>query len=142
MSYIYQPLLTPQTRTPTVTLVGGAGNTVPQYTTIQSRWMKIGPNLVRESFYLTGDGGNEGAGSGTLNLSLNFTSSANQQDQPIVFGYAHNNVTEYLLYGIIGPASSTVQLSYMSVVGTRVNFTGAEQNNTNRFLRGVIEYEI
>jgi len=104
--------------------------------------MKIGPNLVRESFYLTGDGGNEGAGSGTLNLSLNFTSSANQQDQPIVFGYAHNNVTEYLLYGIIGPASSTVQLSYMSVVGTRVNFTGAEQNNTNRFLRGVIEYEI
>lgn len=142
MGFIYTPLLQPQTRTPTVTLVGGAGNTVPQYTTITSRWQRIGPNLVIEDFFFTGDGGNEGAGTGRFNISLNFTTAATQLDQPVMFGFAHNNVADYIVFGTIAPGSSTVQLSYFTLIAASGNFTGAEQNNANRYLRGRVIYEI
>lgn len=63
------------TFTPTVTLVGGAGNTVPVYSTNTGRYIRNG-NQVSVEILLTGDGGAEGAGTGVINVALPFTANA------------------------------------------------------------------
>lgn len=55
--------------TPIVTLVGGAGNTVPVYTTNSGRYQRI-CNTILVDILLQGDGGAEGAGTGVFNISL------------------------------------------------------------------------
>lgn len=58
-----------QTYAPTVTLVGGTGNTVPVYSSNLGRYLRMG-NLVYVDINLSGDGGDEGAGTGQLNIAL------------------------------------------------------------------------
>lgn len=130
-----------QTFTPTVTLVGGAGNTVPVYSTNTGRYFVIG-RLCFVEVYLTGDGGAEGAGTGQFNVALPVTAGANHPDSKFHAGYALNNVTEYEVDGVIAGSATTIALSYLNLLTTTAAFTGADQNNATRTVRLKFHYEI
>lgn len=134
------------TCTPTITIVGGASNTVPVYSTNSCRWERVG-RLVWVDVYLTGDGGAEGAGTGQINILLPFTASANHQIGGFAAGSATNGATQFELAGAIPSSSTTIVLSNVLaslVTGepTSTSFTGAEQNNTSRLVRLKFFYEI
>lgn len=126
--------------TPTVTLVGGAGNTVPVYTTNVGRFWRVG-DKVEVEVYLTGDGGAEGAGTGVVNIALPIAASASHQTSGFFAGYGLNNVTEYQLMGQIAPSATTISLRYFNLISTTASFTGAEQNNATRTIRLKFNYE-
>jgi hypothetical protein len=120
--------------TPTVTLVGGAGNTVPVYSTNSANATQLG-NRMFVDVYLTGDGGDEGAGTGVINIELPDTANASQLSGVFPCGYALNNATAYPLYGEIAGSANTISLSYITLLGAVANFTGADQNNATRTIR-------
>jgi uncharacterized membrane protein len=124
--------LTFNTYTPTVTLVGGSGNTVPQYSTNTGIYFKCG-SLYLVWIYLTGDGGNEGAGTGQLNISLPATTNASEPVGNISVGTSLNSMTLRSILGVTGPSVSTVQLNYINA-GAIASLTGADQNNASRSL--------
>lgn len=127
--------------TPTVTLVGGAGNTVPVYTTNSGRWLRIG-NAVFVDVYLTGDGGAEGAGSGAINIALPATAGAAQLTWYTIVGTALNGAAQYILIGQITSSGSTIALNYFNTIATQTDLTGALQDNTSRTIRISFRYEI
>lgn len=126
--------------TPTVTLQGGTGNTVPVYSTNSGRYLQIG-NIVFLEVLLTGDGGAEGAGTGIINVSLPVAAGANQPGNGILVGLAVNNATYFQLLGNLS-AGSPVQLQYYTSVTAIANFTGDNQNNTVRVIRLNFFYEV
>lgn len=126
------------TFTPTPTLVGGAGNTTPVYTTNTGLYVKVG-NMVTVDVYLNGDGGNEGAGTGQINIALPFTASSTSPSGNINIGTALNNTTTYFLIGEVAASATTVTLSRVNV-GTLTAFTGADQNNATRTIRLKFSY--
>ena len=128
------------TFTPTVTLVGGAGNVVPVYVTNTGRYRNIG-GVVHVDIYLTGDGGLEGAGTGRFNVALPVAANASHPTNLWGAGYGLNGTTSFALYGQIAPSATTVELSYFSLINTVVDFTGADQNNTIRTVRLKFFYE-
>lgn len=135
------------TYTPAVTLVGGAGNTVPVYTTNVGRYLTIG-KIVHVRILLDGDGGAEGAGTGHFYVSLPIAAGTNPSDAGFNFsaikscGYAGNNATEYELYGRIASTESNIRLYYFNLISTTARFTGADQNNTARTISLDFTYEI
>lgn len=132
------PTYVATTYTPTVTLVGGAGNTVPVYTTNTGNYTQIG-NRVFVDVYLTGDGGAEGAGTGIMTIALPVAmSSMPGNDLPV--GIALNNATYYQLLADWGGGGSTIALQYWTSVSAIANFTGADQNNTTRLIRLQFSY--
>lgn len=126
---------------PNVTLVGGAGNTVPVYTTNVGRHTRIGRQVFVE-VYLNGDGGAEGAGTGTFNIALPVTASANNQPGQVLVGTALNGSVSYLLTGEILAAATTVALSTFNLIASEILFTGADQNNVTRTVRLSFQYEV
>lgn len=120
------------TFTPTVTLVGGLGNTVPVYTTNTGTYTRIG-NVCYCTVLLTGDGGAEGAGTGTINIALPITAAAsgNTGLDPIS-GSALNNAARYQVFTTIANSGTTAPLFYWNALITITAFTGADQNNTTR----------
>lgn len=126
--------------TPTVTLVGGVGNTVPQYTTNNGRYIQIG-KIVFIEIYLTGDGGNEGAGTGQVNIALPITAGANCQASLIPCGRG-TNAANFLLCADISASASTVALAYFSSITAVTGLTGADQNNASRSIRIRTSYEV
>lgn len=131
---------TPRTNcTPTVTLVGGAGNTVPQYTTNTCRYTQVS-KLVFWQFYLNGDGGNEGAGTGVVTIDLPVAASSSQQPGIINCGTAFNGSTFTTLFGTIAASATTMSLSKINA-GARADFTGADQINTTRSISCNLTYE-
>lgn len=129
------------TFTPTVTLVGGAGNTVPVYTTNSGRYCTIG-KLVQVRVNLDGDGGNEGAGTGVLNIALPTAASANISGQYKLCGYAFNSTTEVNLLGYLSASATTIALHYFNTATSTASYTGADQNNTSRNITLDFCYEI
>jgi hypothetical protein len=129
------------TFTPTVTLVGGAGNTVPVYSTNTGRQRTLG-KVVHAVVYLTGDGGAEGAGTGTINIALPTAASAS--NPPIYFpvGFLRNNVTDFPIFGLIDASGTTVQLFYFAAGTTITALDGDDQNSTTRSIGLRFAYEI
>jgi len=130
------------TWTPTVTLVGGAGNTVPVYTTNTGTYTRIG-RMVFCNVILNGDGGAEGAGTGQVNIALPITAAAS--NSAVVYypvGTGLNNATYYELYGQIATGGSTLILAYFNVLTSAIAFTGADQNNTSRAIQLRFFYEV
>ena len=127
--------------TPTVTLVGGAGNTVPVYSTNYARWMQIGPTVFVE-FSLSGDGGAEGAGTGTLNIALPVAAGTNVQTGYVTVGRYANDVLRNPLLATFVAGASTFSLAFISSTATSVTVTGDDQNNTTRVLQGNFFYEV
>jgi hypothetical protein len=126
---------------PVVTLTGGAGNTVPVYSTNIERFSVIGSRCFIEIF-LTGDGGNEGAGTGAVTITVPIKSSASSPATYYMVGRASNSTTHYILQGIIGASSTTITLMYWSSVSALADFTGNMQNNTSRAVSLNFSYEI
>lgn len=126
---------------PTVTLVGGAGNTVPVYSTNTGRYTRIG-NRVISDYYFSGDGGDEGAGTGRINISLPIAASASGATTISAHGFAFNNATNMLLFANIASSASVAELFIITAIGTYASFTGADQNNTNRQFRIQLIYEV
>lgn len=146
---IWTSVSTTTTFVPTVTLVGGAGNTVPVYSTNTGRYTIRG-NTVFVDIWLTGDGGAEGAGTGQVNIALPFTSAASHPDGRSVAGVSINGTAEIDIYGTLAGSVSTISLfsrAVVSILGTNVqtadigNFTGAGQNSTTRSIRLKFFYE-
>lgn len=117
------------TWTPVVTLVGGAGNTVPVYTTNSGVYTRIG-RVVLFCILLSGDGGAEGAGTGQITISLPFSTSSAQLAVRAVSGTAVNGANETLLSIQFAASSSTFSL--FGGASDLTSFTGAGQNNTSR----------
>lgn len=128
------------TFTPTVTLVGGAGNTVPVYSTNTGRYTRLG-NRVFVDIYLTGDGGAEGAGTGTFNVALPITASASNPPSYFPAGAFINGTAEDPIWGEIAASGTTISLNYEDVLNNLVAMTGAEQSSTTRTVRLKFFYE-
>lgn len=134
------------TFTPTPTLVGGAGNTVPVYSTNTGTYTKL-LNKVFCDIYLTGDGGAEGAGTGVLNLALPFTASSSNPSSYISAGIIINGTETNPCYVKIAGSATTAALAMQSdtagaVTSALVDVTGADQNNATRTIRVQFFYEI
>lgn len=130
------------TFTPSITLTGGSGNTVPQYSTNTGRYAVVG-NIVFVDVYLTGDGGNEGAGTGIFRVNLPVTAGANHPYALFPCGTAQNgSSTVYLLYGKIPGSNTTIDLNYLDSITSTAVFKGDLQNNTTRSVRLKFFYEI
>ncbi len=132
---------TTTTFSPTVTLVGGAGNTTPVYSTNTGRYTRTG-SIVFVDVYLTGDGGNEGAGTGQINIALPVTASASHPTSLFPVGYVLNGTTEDDVFGQIIGSGTTITLNYFNLVQTTVALTGADQNNVTRTVRLKFFYEV
>lgn len=136
--------LTPwSTFTPTVTLVGGAGNTVPQYSSTSARYCQVG-NQIFVEVNLSGDGGNEGAGSGQMNIALPTTAGASKVDGGMgsIIGQMVDTGADYIVSGIIDQGATTVKLYYFDTISSVATFTGAEQGNTSRAIKLSFTYEV
>lgn len=127
----------PTSFTPTVTLVGGAGNTVPQYVTNSARYMQIGKRVFVD-ILLSGDGGNEGAGTGQVNVALPVAASASEVGERSPVGYYVNGGTLTILGGVVSASASTIALFIGQ--GT-TSLTGADQNNVTRTINLRFDYE-
>lgn len=141
---VYQngtPLYVTGTFTPTVTLVGGAGNTTPVYSTNTGRYTRIG-NRVFVDVFLANDGGAEGAGTGQVTVALPIAAHASTPSESFPVGSAQNSTTEYPLWGQVNAGASTISLIYFDTISNRTNFTGALQNNTVRYIRLNFQYEV
>ena len=129
------------TFTPTITLVGGVGNTTPVYSTNTGRYTRVG-NRCFTDIYLTGDGGDEGAGTGQINISLPITASA---DNPTEYGGAIgtyiNGATQAPIHGRIPGGASNIELTVVSA-GALADFQAVLQNNTSRSIRLSFWYEV
>lgn len=131
------------TFSPTVTLVGGSGNAVPQYTNNVGRYLKMG-KIVFVQVDLNGDGGTEGAGSGVFTVALPVTAGANSDPVSMFhpIGMFFNNTTDGYIYGQIAASASVVSCHKFSSATALVNMTGADQNNTTRFVKLRFFYEV
>ena len=129
------------TFTPTVTLVGGAGNTVPVYSTNTGRYTRIG-NRVFVDVYLTGDGGAEGAGTGTFTVAIPIVSSGSHPTSYFPCGFFQNGTAEDPIWGQIAAGTSVIDFAYEDVLNNFTVMTGAEQNSTTRTTRLKFTYEV
>lgn len=120
------------TYVPVVTL-NGAG-TAPQYSTATGIWKTSG-SVCWVDIYLTGDGGNEGAGAGQILVSIPFVVGPSQLPINIVAGSSINNISEYSLYATLTSGLQSVALQRLVSATQLGNFTGADQNNTTRSIR-------
>ncbi len=129
------------TFTPTVTLVGGAGNTVPVYSTNTGRFSRYG-NRALIDVLLTGDGGAEGAGTGVVTIGLPITSSASEPAGTFPCGFGSNGATNFILFGSIGAGAGVITLSYASSISAIGSLLGNDQSNTSRSIRLRFFYEV
>lgn len=127
--------------TPTVTLVGGAGNTVPVFSTNTGYYFANGV-LIRDFIYLTGDGGAEGAGTGQVNIALSHTAAATFPAGIYKCGTYINSTFEAPLYGVINGAVNTVALYYLNTDQSIIALTGDDLNNATRSLAIQCEFWI
>ena len=121
--------------TPTVTLVGGAGNVVPVYSINSARFAR-NSNVVYVLVNLNGDGGAEGAGTGQINIALPVTANASAIGGSHVIGRSLNGVGSTILISAVAGGATTIALSSQSG-----NLTGDDQNNTTRSISLMFFYE-
>ncbi len=128
------------TFTPTVTLVGGAGNMVPVYTTNEGRYFRLGPFVYVRGF-LSGDGAAEGAGTGTLTIALPVAASATPSNRTIPCGRIVNGATNNVMFAAVQAGTSTFIVQRLDTISTVTTCTGVEQNNTTRSISFEFFYE-
>jgi hypothetical protein len=127
--------------TPTVTLVGGIGNTVPVYLTNHCRYTIIGKTAIVE-VNLNGDGGAEGAGTGVITVNLPVAVSANTVIQILPCGRMNNNTDRFLIGCTLQPSVATVAFVNWTAINALGTPDGNAQNNAARLIAFKIFYEI
>lgn len=127
--------------TPTVTLVGGAGNTVPVYSTNTGRWMRVGKTVFVQ-VVLADDGGAEGAGTGIFTVALPVAVGASAPGSHYVpAGRAVNDTSRFMLYIDLAASATTASLAYWATSTSFPTLTGADQNNATRSVTLHFSYE-
>jgi len=106
------------------------------YTTNSGRYLRVG-NVCFVQILLDGDGGDEGAGTGQINIALPIAASANILQTCFNLGTYRNSTTYGALYPIIAASGTTVQPKKISA-----DLTGADQNNTSRYIKMTFFYEV
>ena len=129
------------TYVPEITLVGGAGNTVPVFTNNIGHYTRIG-EVVFVSVEFSGDGGAEGAGTGQVTISLPLASSANNYNTPFIIGVMVNGSVSGVVTGTVASTATTIPLSYYSLVTSSIAMTGADQNNAARSIHLAFSYRV
>ena len=131
------------TFSPTVTLVGGSGNTVPTYSTAVGRYKQIG-NTVFCNIYLNNtSGGTAGAGTGTLNIALPVAVSASiTTGQVGGSGTLLVNASKFIAIPILTASATTVTFGYQTSIGTQTTGQGDSQNNAVRQIALSFFYEV
>lgn len=118
--------------TPTVLVPSG---TAPQYSSTTCFYMTAG-NQVTMQFRGTGDGGNEGAGTGVLTVNLPVAVSASAPTVIIPCGaYTNGAISNAGLRCTQVASATTVSFTYAATLTTTANLTGDDQNNTGRTLQ-------
>ena len=136
------PRVSSGTFVPSVSLVGGAGNTTPVYTTNSGTYQIVG-NRCYVDVTLTGDGGAEGAGTGQINIALPVTGAANAAASDFfLVGYFFNGALEGVVFGAINSPYTTISLRYLNAIGTTAAITGDLQNSGTRNIRLKFWYAI
>ena len=131
-----------KTYTPIVTLVGGAGNVVPQYSTNIGRYCPIG-NIVFVEIWLDGPTGNDGAGTGQINISLPITAGASMVSDFKPGGHFHNGAVETQVFVQVDPSATTGMVFQQTATTQTGPATGADQNSAaTRTIRLSFCYEI
>lgn len=129
------------THTPVVTLVGGAGNVVPDYATVSGRYLRVGNHNIYHVRLNNSSGGTAGAGSGEINISLPIAVSASQATL-YQSAFLKNGSNSYIGLIEIPPGASTVTLFYYPTISTLSSFTGVLQDNASRQIDFTIVYEV
>ncbi|KKL73206.1 hypothetical protein LCGC14_2077240 [marine sediment metagenome] len=131
------------TFTPTVTLVGGAGNTVPVYTANSGRYLRIG-DLILVDVFLNGDGGDEGAGTGQINIAIPIAGGASVNGDGVgMVGHADNGAGEnYPLFGSIAQEGTTITLDRWTSIKVLAALTGDDQDDVARCVNLHFWYEV
>lgn len=136
------------TFTPTVTLVGGAGNTVPSYTTNTARYTLVDNRVIVSINLENSSGGTAGAGTGAVNINLPFTSSATAVARQFsICGRTLNGSTTNHAGVYITPSATTAKIYLITsdlVTGSLVEtpMIGSDQNNTSRNIHLSFIYEV
>lgn len=119
--------------TPTVTLVGGAGNTVPQYATNGCRYSVLG-QTVQLDVDLHGASGNSGNGTGIINIALPLPTnlSSNTFGSFPCGGYA-NSALGNEVYCNFGAGSSTATLLSGELLSSGIG--GTQQSGSDRSIK-------
>lgn len=115
---------------PTYTLVGGAGNVVPQYVTNFCQAFQIG-SLMFVDIYLDGDAGNDGAGTGSANIALPQAAAATHPTDFFPCGNDTNLTVDTGLWCQISGGATTVEIA----TSGETPRTGANQSGTTRNIR-------
>lgn len=131
-----------QSYTPTVTLVGGSGNTTPVYTTNSGRWVRK-CNTIFVDILLQGDGGAEGAGTGVFNVSLPVNGGTSSNADGVGnTGFVTNGAKTYVCNGSIASGASTISLTIFGDIKSFDPMTGVDQNSTTRKINLHFWYEV
>lgn len=112
--------------TPTVTLVGGAGNTVPVYDTNDGFYFTRG-DLCFVKIYLTGVTGSAGAGTGVINIALPINSASTQLYHGCGTMRSDGSIWEIKATTV----GSTVEIVKRTSATALANATGADQSGTS-----------
>lgn len=120
--------LTATTFTPTVTLVGGAGNTTQVYSINTGITFKLGKSRYCE-IELSGDGGAEGAGTGQVNIALPEAAASDSVAVRALVGNYVNGATVDIVFGTIAASGTTIAMGKGTAA---ITLQGNDQNNTTR----------
>lgn len=128
--------------TGTITLVGGAGNTVPTYSFFNSRYVRIG-NLVMVSInYFNGAGGTAGAGTGAINIALPVAVGASAAGGVQLAGWVSTSTTVLAGYVLLPAGATTLQLFWQATTTSIAAVIGNNQNVAQRQINLGFFYEI
>ena len=137
------------TYAPTVTLGAGAGNVVPQYTVNQGRYTQF-VKIVFATVTLTGDGGNEGAGTGILYIALPVTAGASVTSAMagMAFGMAYNAMAPGFISSFTGGVMIAAGATSFTITEgappptNLATMTGADQAPLTREIHAQFCYEV
>lgn len=124
-----------------ITLVGGIGNVVPTYSSVHSRYKQV-DDLVHVCIHLEGDGGNEGAGTGQINISLPIQAGINTSGDGVgMTGYIVNGINSEIMNGNIDVNGTTIKLKAWKTTKQFTDVIGSDQDQTNRTISLHFWYE-
>lgn len=130
------------TYTPSITLVGGTGNTTPTYTTKTGRYSRIGRTVYVSIKLSNTTGGTAGAGTGAVTISLPVNASSSYSMSVCPIGYASNSTTSYQIAGNINASASVINLSKWTDWDNFSDFPGSGQDNASRVVQVQFWYEV
>jgi hypothetical protein len=129
--------------TPTITLVGGSGNTVPTFSTQSGRWCRLGNTVFVQLNFLNPSGGTQGAGSGLITIALPETVGASMSSTPIGAMGLIGTTNVFPAVPVLSVGGTTCTITYINpATNASVPLTGASYAASARYLQMQFFYEV